>query len=83
MNDKDSGKYANHLVILHISDLHARQDDDYTDRLNHVRSNIPDGSLDAVVVTGDLTDHGKDMNQTANPLVVALKSIDRLNGMFG
>lgn len=40
-------------------------------------------SLDAVVVTGDLTDHGKDMNQTANPLVVALKSIDRLNGTFG
>ena len=43
MNDKDSGKYANHLVILHISDLHARQDDDYTDRLNYVRSSIPDG----------------------------------------
>lgn len=40
-------------------------------------------SLDAVVVTGDLTDHGKDMNQTANSLVVALKSIDRLNGTFG
>lgn len=82
MNDKDRGEYANHLVILHISDLHARQDDDYTDRLNHVRSNIPDGSLDAVVVTGDLTDHGKDMDQ-ANSLVVALKSIDRLNGTFG
>lgn len=43
MNDKDSGKYANHLVILHISDLHARQDDDYTDRLNYVRFSIPDG----------------------------------------
>ncbi len=40
-------------------------------------------SLDAVVVTGDLTDHGKDMDQTANSLVVALKSIDRLNGTFG
>ena len=43
MNDKDSEEYANYLVILHISDLHARQDDDCTDCLNHVRSNIPDG----------------------------------------
>lgn len=82
MNDKDSGEYANHLVILHISDLHARQDDDYTDRLNHIRSNIPDGSLDAVVVTGDLTDHGKDMGQTANSLVVALKFIDSLRPLL-
>lgn len=74
---------VNRMRVLHLTDLHSRPDDDFSERRDRIAEAVHEGSLDAIAVTGDLIQYTRNARQGAVALVRALNFVRDLKVLLG